>query len=118
MSVHLGCDYMLMHGLACDSDRVDRSRMSLQLARGIRGTLGVKRHVRDEVEVNNYDDRIQVESSSEPYNMDACGIIDEINLHRKDGEPEVVKEIETILPDYDSDEYSYEDDTLAEYDSN
>ncbi|KAK9138904.1 hypothetical protein Sjap_009498 [Stephania japonica] len=43
MVFHLSYDYMLEHGLVCDDDRVDRSRMYLQLSRGIKGTLRTKK---------------------------------------------------------------------------
>ncbi|KAK9097558.1 hypothetical protein Sjap_023055 [Stephania japonica] len=43
MVFHLGYDYTLEHGLVCDGDRVDRSRMYLQLSRGIKGTLSTKK---------------------------------------------------------------------------
>ncbi|KAK9122814.1 hypothetical protein Sjap_012416 [Stephania japonica] len=43
MVFHLGYDYTLEHGLVCDGGRVDRSRMYLQLSRGIKGTLSTKK---------------------------------------------------------------------------
>ncbi|KAK9090486.1 hypothetical protein Sjap_023663 [Stephania japonica] len=35
--------YALEHGLACDGDHVDGSRMYPQLSQGIKGTLGTKK---------------------------------------------------------------------------
>ncbi|KAK9145166.1 hypothetical protein Sjap_005069 [Stephania japonica] len=43
MVFHLSNGYTFEHGLVYDGDRVDGSRMYLQLSRGINGTLRTKK---------------------------------------------------------------------------